>query len=388
MPFFASSRPGSARPAAPPPRPFPEPPAPSFPRPPAELSGARGLLLVALAAAAWGTAGAAAALVFRAGGPGPLALTFWRSAAGCLLLLAVLALRPRRRRPRPAAPARPAARLRRAAGTALLGLAFTVFQAAYFAAVQATGLAVATVVTLGSGPVLIALLARPVLGERLGRAGALAVAGACAGLAVLTFGGAGGPGEVRPGGVALALLSAAGYAALTLHGRLRAAGDGGDPLTTTLTSLALCAACLLPPAAAEGLLPAGADPVRSLVLTAYLAAVPTAAAYALYFTGLGAVKAATASLIAQIEPVTAALIAWLLLGERLTAGTIAGGLLLLGSVAGLLAAEARPGGPGAPGGSGTRVRRQVARGGPRAVRRGDGRAVDGGDRQDPAPVRE
>ena len=46
------------------------------------------------------------------------------------------------------------------------------FQTAYFASVEATGLAVATVVTLGAGPVLIALGARLALGERLGRGGA------------------------------------------------------------------------------------------------------------------------------------------------------------------------------------------------------------------------
>lgn len=49
----------------------------------------RGLLYVTLAATAWGTAGAAAALLYRGSGLGPLALTFWRTFGGLVLLLAV-----------------------------------------------------------------------------------------------------------------------------------------------------------------------------------------------------------------------------------------------------------------------------------------------------------
>lgn len=56
-------------------------------------------------------------------------------------------------------------RLVRVLGT---GIGLTVFQSAYFAAVEATGLAVGTVVTLGAGPVLIAVGARLTMGERLG----------------------------------------------------------------------------------------------------------------------------------------------------------------------------------------------------------------------------
>ncbi|MYX22082.1 EamA family transporter, partial [Streptomyces sp. SID8380] len=63
----------------------------------------RGLLFLTLAGLAWGTAGAAAALLYRSSGLGPLALSFWRYVGGLALLLATLALRPASRRPRPAA---------------------------------------------------------------------------------------------------------------------------------------------------------------------------------------------------------------------------------------------------------------------------------------------
>lgn len=235
------------------------------------------------------------------------------------------------------------------------GLLFTLFQAAYFAAVRETGLAVGTVVTLGAGPVLIALGARSWMGERLGRGGALAVAGALAGLAVLVLGSGGA--EVRPLGVGWALLSAAGYAGMTLRARrLGQRGAAGDPLVTTAWSVAVGAVCLLPLAAAEGLLPHTADLGRVLWLLLYVATVPTALAYALYFTGAAAVRAATVSVIMLIEPVSAAAIAVLVLGERLTGAVVLGTVLLLTAVGALIAAESRrpaggPAGPAEPAGS-------------------------------------
>ena len=42
------------------------------------LSVGRGLLYLIVAGAAWGTAGAAASLVYRTSDMGPVALSFWR----------------------------------------------------------------------------------------------------------------------------------------------------------------------------------------------------------------------------------------------------------------------------------------------------------------------
>ncbi|GAO07562.1 hypothetical protein TPA0598_03_00230 [Streptomyces lydicamycinicus] len=298
----------------------------------------RGLLYVTFAATAWGTAGAAAALLYRGSGLGPLALTFWRTFGGLVLLLAVRALL--RRRSRTAAPAPYEPLGRRLARIVLTGVALAVFQAAYFAAVEATGLAVGTVVTMGAGPVLIAIGARVTMGERLGAGGVLAVAGALAGLAVLVLGGDGGA-TVRPAGVGYALLSAAGCAAMTLITRRLGKGGGSDPYASTVSAFAVGALCLLPLAAVEGLWPQAHDLGRSLCLLGYIAAVPTALAYGLYFAGLAAVRAATASVISLIEPVSAAAIAVLFLGERLTMATAIGTGVLLTAVAALAVTEAR-----------------------------------------------
>ncbi|WP_307060175.1 DMT family transporter [Streptomyces achromogenes] len=318
---------------------------------------ARALLCLIVAGAAWGTAGAAASLIYRISDLGAVALSFWRCAAGLALLLAARPLLRRARyapasaratdapllggqAPTPEPPRRRALR-RKALRTAITGFGLAVFQTAYFAAVSATGLAVATVVTLGAGPVLIALGARLTLGERLGRGGALAVAGALAGLVVLF---AGGGSTVDPRGVLLALVSAAGYSAMTLLTRRWGRNGGSDASAGAVGAFAVTAVCLLPFAVAEGLLPHSADPVRVLVLLAYIAAVPTALAYALYFAGAAVVRSATVSVIMLLEPVSAAVLAVAVLGEPLRVTTLAGTLLLLVSVTGLALTEAR-GGP-------------------------------------------
>ncbi|GEC07022.1 membrane protein [Streptomyces spinoverrucosus] len=342
----------------------------------------RGLLYLIVAGAAWGTAGAAASLVYRASDMGSVALSFWRCAAGLLLLLAARQLRPRpgggpALRPRPGAAPTPRPRATAAASGTLCsratsagsetsrpratsatseaphprsttaapeplarkalragatGLGLAAFQTAYFAAVDATGLAVATVVTLGAGPVLIALGARLTMGERLGRPGVLAVAGALTGLGVLVLGGE--DTAVRPWGVVLALLSAAGYCAMTLLTRYWGRRGGADASDTTVWAFAVTTLCLLPFALAEGLVPHTAEPALLLWLLVYIAAIPTALAYALYFAGAAVVRSATVSVIMLLEPVSAAVLAVTLLGEQLTTATLIGTLLMLGSVAG------------------------------------------------------
>ncbi|MFJ7338614.1 DMT family transporter [Streptomyces sp. NPDC101116] len=297
------------------------------------LPTGRGLLYLIVAGAAWGTAGAAASLVYRASDMGPVALSFWRCAAGLVLLLAVRPLRSRTRGP-VTEPLR-----RRVLRAVVTGLGLAVFQTAYFAAVSATGLAVATVVTLGAGPVLIAVGARLTLAERLGRGGAVAVLGALAGLAVLALGGGGT--TVRPVGVLLALLSAAGYCVMTLLTRRWGRDGGGDATGTTAGAFAVTSLFLLPFALVEGLLPHAEEPGRFVLLLVYVAAVPTALAYGLYFAGAAVVRSATVSVIMLLEPVSAAVLAVVLLGEHLTAATLTGTLLMLGSVTGLAVGEAR-----------------------------------------------
>ncbi|GGK75641.1 membrane protein [Sphaerisporangium melleum] len=324
------------------------------------------MLYVIIAAAIWGTGGPAAALLYQVSGLGPLAVSFWRFVFGALVLFAAARL-PGLGGPRPAW-----------AGLLTVGAGLAVSQAAYFAAVAVGGVAVATVVTLGTTPCLVALGARFVLGERLGRRGAAGMAPALVGLALL----AGGPSQVSVAGVGLALASAVAYSGITLHSRYThadrasgprtrpgdarggrppviradacgegpaiaseeapAGGSGSAAYGAAMWGFTVGGLLLLPVAALEGLAPSGSG-AASAVLLGYLGVAPTALAYSLFFTGLSAVRATTASMVTLLEPAGATLIGVLLLGERLTPVAAVGAALMTCSVLLMAAAEPREG---------------------------------------------
>jgi DME family drug/metabolite transporter len=286
----------------------------------------RGILFVALAATAWGTGGAAAAVLYGAG-LGPVAVSWWRFVTGALLLAGA------RRFAGP--PTRPD---RRSWPIVLVtGMGLAVYQTAFYVALDRTGLAVATVVTLGAGPVLIALGGHFTGLERLTRGAGGAIAVALAGLLLLV--GTSGGGHTSIAGIGFALLSAAGYAAVTLLARR--GGGSVERYDAALGGFVVGAVLLTPLAAATTPTHARLDGTDVLLL-GYLAIVPTALAYALFFAGLAAVRATTASVVALLEPVTATLVAVALLDERVTPTTAAGAVLLLAAVALLARAERRP----------------------------------------------
>jgi len=130
----------------------------------------RGLWFVCMAATAWGTGGAVAAILYDTSGLGPVAVSWWRFAGGFVLLAAG------RRWFGPRLPLRfPRGSWR---PVALTGCGLALSQTAYFAAVDLAGLALATIVTIGAGPVLVAVGARFARIEKLdaGRLAAVLVA--------------------------------------------------------------------------------------------------------------------------------------------------------------------------------------------------------------------
>jgi DME family drug/metabolite transporter len=269
-------------------------------------STGRGLLYVALAGVAWGTGGPAGALLFQYSGLNSTAISFWRLLGGAVWL--AIACRVLGRGPIiqqfAAAPMR----------YLLSGLGLAVCQLGYFAAIPRVGVAVATVISLGAGPVFIALGAR----ERITSTLLIAVLG----LGLLASGTEGtGSGSLL--GIALSLLSAAGYALTTLLNR-----EQQDPITSALLGFTTGALILLPLAMTGDLVPAPA----SWPLIAYFGVVPTALAYALFYTGLRAIRASTAAVIALIEPLLAAAIGVLAFHEHLTTLSLAGGAVLLAAV--------------------------------------------------------
>ena len=295
-----------------------------MPTPSTPSAAARGFPLVVLAALCWGTAGVSGRIVADRTDLGPLDIAWHRMAIGAVVLLAGYLLTGRRRPSSPVRLTRPVAvRL----GLVAAGLA--VYQLAFFAAVAQAGVSVSTLVALGLAPLLIALGAAALGHGRPDRATFTALAVALVGLVLLvglTAGASAGTAVLV--GALLACGSALGYAVVTLAG-----GDVPAGVPVTLVGFAGGALLLTPVVLAAGLR-VTTEPV-ALATLVYLGAVPSAAAYALFFRGLQTVPGAVAGIVTLLEPVTATVLATAFLGERLPLGALAGGLLVLAAVAGL-----------------------------------------------------
>lgn len=285
----------------------------------------RAVVLVLLAAVCFGTTGTAQAL-----GPevDPTALGAARIALGGGLL-GVLALAGARRAPPP--------RSRGAALAVLLGGAGVLaYQPAFFAGTAANGVAVGTVVALGSAPVLTGLLAwvltRQVPSARWG------VATACATTGVVLLGLADGDqGALAPLGLLASIGAGASYAVYTLaakhlldRGWAPTLALGGPFGTAALGGMVVLA----------GSDPAGLGSTSGLVTVLWLGVVTTAIAYLLFGAGLALLPAATVATLTLAEPVTAGLLGVLLLGERLPLQGVVGVAVLATGIA-VLAVGAR-----------------------------------------------
>lgn len=285
----------------------------------------RGIVLVLLAAVLWGTVGVSAQVAYGLDGRlTPLLIGFYRLLVASVAMLLAHAVQPRQRQQ---------PRWRIAAGRPLLGAVLAGvllggYQACYFGAVRGVGVSLATLITLGLAPVLVTL-GTGLAGQRPSRRALLALALALLGLLLLVGLPAAEPtATVDRLGVLLALGSATGYAALAVLGRWLAPRLG--PREVNLVSFSAGTLVLLPFALGSG---SGLGEVWAVAPLVYLGLVPTVLAYGLFFSGVRTVAPGVASTLTLVEPLTATLLAALLLGERLSGGGIAGAALLLGAVA-------------------------------------------------------
>jgi inner membrane transporter RhtA len=289
---------------------------------PPKSSGASALLGAAMAMSAaimWGTNGVISRFLFEQGIT-PLTLVEARSIIAALGMGGVLLCAARSR-----------FRLRRRDVPLLLlfGLSLAIVTYAYFLAVQFLPVAVAVMIQY-TGPTMIALYTALTLHRmpplRIWAALALTLGGIAllAGLADL-LGGSAARG-VTLLGVLIAVASAMMMAFYILVGERL--GKRLHPQTSVFYGFALASALWLilqPPwrfqaaALAPGALP--------LVLAVGI--IGTLIPFGLFLAAVNRLDATRAAILATLEPVTAALLSWVWLGEHLDAWQVLGGLLVL-----------------------------------------------------------
>jgi DME family drug/metabolite transporter len=291
---------------------------PSIAVPAARRRPGPGLLYLISSGLLWGTGGLTGTLLSRVAGLSALAVAACRLTAGGVLIVIFLTLAGRRR------PAGRAAWTR----IAVIGALAALYQGCYFTAVSLTSVALATLVTIGTAPVIVLGVYR-VTGRRAGRLAPVAACLALTGLGLLVGLPSGFSETAVLASAGMAVLAACGFAAVTLTGTRPV--PGLDELTVTGFGFTFGGLLLMPLAAAVGGLSFRPGPEAAGLLIA-LGIGPTAVAYTLYFRGLRTATASTATLLTLLEPVTGAILAAFVLGQRLSAAGIAGAVTLVAAV--------------------------------------------------------
>jgi drug/metabolite transporter, DME family len=286
-----------------------------------------GLLQICLAGVLWGTGGLGVQVIRDETPMSVLTISAWRMGiASVVLLVVLLALRQ--------LPLLVALVRAHPGRVVVVGCATAAYQALYFGSVVAVGVSVSTVVSLGLAPVLLTVAESLQHRAAPARGQVAVLLTALTGLVLVSLAAGTDASGPHPAlGVLLAVGSGSMYAATTAYGRTLAQATG--PLTLTTATTTVGALALLPAAIVGGSLTAPfRDPVVAVTVV-YLGVFTMALAYGLLYAGLRTTPGSAAVIASLLEPVTAAVLAALLLDERLGAAGIVGTALILLAVAGL-----------------------------------------------------
>jgi DME family drug/metabolite transporter len=281
------------------------------------MSAARASILLVLAAGVlFGTAGTAQAL----GPPAatPLGVGILRIGVGALALVAALPLR--------GGSARRVPRSWRARPMLVTAMAAAVYQLCFFAGVQLAGVALGTLVAVGSAPILAGLLGWATRGHRPGAGWLAATAISVAGLVLLSV-----PDLAAGSAVGLALALGAGLCSATYNVAAKLQLDRGTRgHELTAGSFALGGLLLLPLLVTQPLgwlaTPSGAT------LALYLGVATMAVANVLLARGMRHLASGPVATLMLADPVVATALGVVVLGEVLAPVAFAGVLLVLGGL--------------------------------------------------------
>lgn len=272
-----------------------------------------GILYVLAAATLWGTTGTSQALAPQ--GVNPLAIGTMRIVIGGLALLALALIgggfRTRTRWHIPL--------------TAAAAITTALYQVTFFGGTRLTGVAVGTLVGIGSAPLFAGILGAVFDREQLSVRWRIATVISVIGGALLVTGG--GVATVNPWGVLLALGAGLSYALFTLVNKRLLREHRADEVMAM--SFCLGALILLPLlffVETSWIFTGG-----GVVVVLHLGLIATGLSYALFGRGLRSVPVSTVGTLTLAEPLTAALLGVLLLGEILSFEMAVGvGLLIVG----------------------------------------------------------
>ena len=270
-----------------------------------------GYLLISTAAVLWGTTGTAQ--FFAPSGTDPLALGFLRILFGGLFLL-LLDLPGKGFRilkgPWPW----------KATLGAAMGMGF--YQLFFFAALLKTGVAVGTMITIGSAPIVAGIIGLMIFRERLTRTWFIATILAVGGCCILSF--PSGAFRIEFSGVLLALCAGISWA--IAGSSMKMMPSSRSPVEKAAIMLLLGSVIIAPVIFFRDF--SWVPTVRGTSAVLYLSLIATALPYVFFATGIPDIPVSTAYTLTLAEPLTASCLGIFLLGEDLTITALTGIVLI------------------------------------------------------------
>ncbi|MFP3853153.1 MAG: DMT family transporter [Anaerolineales bacterium] len=278
-----------------------------------------GFLLVVLATICWSTSGIFINFISQGSQLTPVGLAFWRDLATFLVLAGgIAALKPDLLR----------INRRDVPWLAAMGaLSIASFHVLWNTSVLMNGVSISTVIQCNA-PVFVTLMAWLIWGEPLSGVKIVAILLAFIGIVLISRLDQLSGMEITVLGLTIALGSAILYGSFSLFGKKLA---GSYSTWTILTYVfGFAALALMPFQFFQGSpLPADARAVGSFV---GLVILTTVLGFGMYTSGLRRLQASVASITSNSEVAFAALLSYLLLGERLDGWQILGAILVVGGV--------------------------------------------------------
>jgi len=205
-------------------------------------------------------------------------------------------------------------------------ISMAIFQYLFFSSVRLTGVAIGTVVTIGSAPVFSGIIEWLLVKRRPTQVWIMATALAIIGCVLLFLNKDGI--IVNPVGIAMSLGAGLLFAFYTLVNK--DVLEKVEPVPAVAVIFSMSAIMLLPFLflfETEGLMTG-----RGVSVVVYLGIVTTSVAYILFSAGLKRIPSSSAVTLSLAEPLTAALLSVIVVGERLSGTSWIGITLLLGGI--------------------------------------------------------
>lgn len=278
----------------------------------------RGILLVAVSAIMWGTAGVSSRFITDIYPLSPLAIGAWRLLFASPVLLAISYFSGANHE-----------KISRSHYWLFFvyGVMVAAYQLTYFSAVKMTMVSTATLIAICTSPLFVTMLSRMFLkeipGVRLFAALLLSITGT-----VLIMNMAGVEFSIDStslSGYGLALCAGLSYAAYAVAGKSLLSHY--SPLRIISITFTLGALLMLPFISFPATMP-----LKAWLFLLYLGFVPTALAYIIYTTGLKTTSANRAAIAALLEPFTSTFLSLTFIGERFTCIQTMGAILLLSAL--------------------------------------------------------